>query len=274
MLEKEDIIDLCEKVNKILDNEPSLLRLDDIYKKILVVGDTHGDYDITNDIVQKFKSENYDFMIFLGDYVDRGEKAIQNINFLLNMKIMEPKKLILLRGNHEFPSMNMNYGFYNQVFAYFKEDFEEVYEYYKRTFSKLPYAIVYNNILMLHGGIPIRKEGESYTLKDIANIPKNVQTLEELPDIAQQIVWNDPKETIQQDEFSYRGIGYFFGLKSFNKFMTKNNLEYLIRSHEAFLGGYKTFFNEKLISLFTCEYYRRGTKIAEIIDNKINVIDI
>ncbi|NVM03318.1 MAG: metallophosphoesterase [Candidatus Helarchaeota archaeon] len=274
MVEKEDIINMCKKVNKILDNEPSLLRLDDNYRTILVVGDTHGDYDITNEIVQKFKTENYDCLIFLGDYVDRGAKAIQNINFVLNLKIMEPKKILLLRGNHEFPSMNINYGFYHQVLAYFKEDSEEVYENYKLTFSKLPYAIIYNNILMLHGGIPVKGDSESYTLQDIANIPKNIQTLDELPDIGQQIVWNDPKETIQRDEFSYRGIGYFFGLKSFNKFMNKNNLEYLIRSHEAFLGGHKLFFNGRLISLFTCEYYRRGTKIAEIIDDKINLIDI
>ncbi|MFX0133553.1 MAG: metallophosphoesterase [Candidatus Hodarchaeota archaeon] len=274
MVEKKDIVNLCEKVNKIFDNEPSLLHLDDKYRKLLVVGDTHGDYDITNDIVNKFRAEKYDFLIFLGDYVDRGDKGIQNINFLLNLKIMEPKKLILLRGNHEFPSMNINYGFYYQVQDYFKQDSDEVYEKYRETFSKLPYTIVYNNILMLHGGIPVKEDDESYTLEDIAKIPKNIQTIEELPDIGQQIVWNDPKETITRVEFSNRGIGYFFGLRSFNKFMTKNNLEYLIRSHEAFLGGHKLFFNGKLISLFTCEYYRRGTKIAEIIDKKIKLIDI
>ncbi|MFX1452784.1 MAG: metallophosphoesterase [Promethearchaeota archaeon] len=274
MVTKEDVIILCEKVNKILDKEPSLLYLDNKFKKILVVGDTHGDYNTTNQIINKFHKEKYDCMIFLGDYVDRGDKGIQNINFLLNLKIMEPHRLFLLRGNHEFPAMNVNYGFFYQVIDYFKEDAEEVYEKYRETFSKLPYAVVYNKILMLHGGIPVREDGKSYTLEDIAKIPKNIQTIEELPDIGQQIVWNDPKETIMDDELSYRGIGYFFGSNSFNKFMIKNNLEYLIRSHEAFLGGHRLLFNKKLISIFTCEYYRRGIKIVEIIDNNINLIDI
>ena len=84
MVDKEDVITLCEEVNKILDKEPALLHLDNKFKKILVIGDTHGDYNTTNQIVNKFHKENYDCLIFLGDYVDRGDKGIQNINFLLN----------------------------------------------------------------------------------------------------------------------------------------------------------------------------------------------
>ncbi|MHA1301814.1 MAG: metallophosphoesterase [Candidatus Helarchaeota archaeon] len=274
MVKKEDIIDLCNKVNKILDDEPSLIRLNDKSEKILIIGDTHGDYNTTNKIVHKFQTESYDRLIFLGDYVDRGPKDIQNINFLLNLKIMEPKKLILLRGNHEFPVMNLNYGFVNQVLNYFKEDADEIYNKYRETFSKLPYSVQYRKILMLHGGVPVRMDDSSYTLEDIKKIPKNIGKLDDLPDIGQQIIWNDPKETIEEDQQSYRGIGYFFGLKSFNKFMDENNLEYLVRSHEAFLGGHRLFFDGRLISIFTCSYYQRGIKIAEIFNDKIKIIDI
>lgn len=274
MVEKKDIVKLSEEINPILEAEPSLICLDNNFKKILVIGDTHGDYDITNEIVNKFKTENYDCLIFLGDYVDRGPKGIQNINFLLKLKIMEPQRIFLLRGNHEFKESNIDYGFLNQVIYYFKQDGEEVYNYYKDIFSKLPYTVLYNKILMLHGGIPIRTDGKVYTLEDINQIPKDIHNFEELPEIGQQIVWNDPKEEIGGDEPSYRGIGYFFGKASFKQFMNKNNLEYLIRSHEAFLGGYRIFFNGRLISIFTCSYYERGIKIAEIVDNKVNIIDI
>ncbi|MHA1377298.1 MAG: metallophosphoesterase [Candidatus Helarchaeota archaeon] len=274
MVDCDDVIDLCNEVRPILDKETSLIRLSNNLERILVVGDTHGDYDTTNEIVQKFKSEEYDQLIFLGDYVDRGPKDIQNINFLLKLKTMEPKKVILLRGNHEFPAMNLHYGFINQVLNYFKQDADEVYNEYRQIFSRLPYSVLLNNILMLHGGVPIRRSKEPYTLKDINNIPKNIKQLEDLPDVGQQLIWNDPKETINEDQSSYRGIGYFFGARSFKYFMDENKLEYLIRSHEAFLGGSRLFFDGRLISIFTCRYYQRGIKIAEIINNDIKVIDI
>ena len=274
MVDCQDVIDLCNKVNKILDREPSLIHLNPNFKKLLVVGDTHGDYNTTNDVVDKFQKEKYDCLIFLGDYVDRGPKDIQNINFLLDLKTKEPEKVILLRGNHEFPGMNLNYGFIHQVLSYFKEDADEAYNAYRETFSKLPFSVKYNKILMLHGGIPVKSDGESYTIKDIGNIPKNIKIIEDLPEIGQQIIWNDPKETISKDQPSPRGIGYFFGLNSFEKFMKKNELDYLIRSHEAFLGGYHTFFEGRLISIFTCKYYQRGVKLAEIIENKVILADI
>lgn len=68
---------------------------------VKVVGDIHGQF---YDLLELFKisgdipSAHY---IFLGDYVDRGYNSVETLQYLLCLKVMYPRLLTLLRGNHE-----------------------------------------------------------------------------------------------------------------------------------------------------------------------------
>ena len=84
--------------------EPNCLQ---IPKPCKVIGDIHGQY---YDMVHFFnKCIDADFstnnMLFLGDFVDRGAHGLEVMIFVLCMKINYPKKIFMLRGNHETADM-------------------------------------------------------------------------------------------------------------------------------------------------------------------------
>ena len=97
------------KLQDYIENEPNVLYLSD---PIHVVGDIHGQF---YDLVEHLEKMNiYSLIVnnnqnplskrrkvlFLGDYVDRGNFSVEVTILLLILKIYQPKTFFLLRGNH------------------------------------------------------------------------------------------------------------------------------------------------------------------------------
>jgi hypothetical protein len=77
-----------------------------------IVGDLHGDLYALEKVIEDAKrrallddhwkiADNVEF-VFLGDYVDRGLYSSEVVWFLMRLKVANPDKVILIRGNHEF----------------------------------------------------------------------------------------------------------------------------------------------------------------------------
>lgn len=133
-------------------------------------GDLHGsihsflrtlqmliDRGYINDNFQ-IKKDNF-YMIFLGDYVDRGFYGVEVIYTLLQLKIANPDKVFLVRGNHEDGSLNDNYGFGFELDYKFNLDKKLVY----RIYDFLPVVLYLGSgkdikvdfIQCCHGGMEI-----------------------------------------------------------------------------------------------------------------------
>ena len=254
-LDLNTIFKILNSAQNAFENENILLEfeLNNPREEIYVVGDIHGDLESLLKLYDIFKAKKPCGVIFLGDVVDRGLKQVECLIFVLSLKILNPKQYYLLKGNHETWEMNQVYGFLEVFSRKFKGTygFKEILGLY----NVLPIcAIVNKTVLCLHGGIPQDKD----ILKKIRNIKTtNFHTLNNSTSQAlSQILWNDPKINLKEFTESFRGPGInFFGEDVFNEFLEENNLKYMIRSHERFPEGYRWFFKNRLLSIFSSINY-------------------
>jgi len=242
----DDVLHLLKKTRLVLQQESLLVTLPDT--DLLFIGDTHGDWDATQAILQKFWNTST-VMVFLGDYVDRGPHQLENINLLYTLKLQNPQKIVLLRGNHEIPTINRAYGFYDEILR----AYDDISQQYWDVFAEHPLAAISpsQNLFAVHGGIP---QGLGY-IEEIATFPHEVEP--EHP-ITLQLLWNDPKEGLKQFAPSMRGPRmFYFGEEATKTFMNENNLDLIVRAHEVFQQGFHEFFQGRILSLFSCRNYQR-----------------
>lgn len=69
------------------------------YKRILAVGDIHGKFKELISLWEKLNVTDDDLVIFLGDYIDRGESVAEVLEWVMAHK--DKKNFVFLRGNHE-----------------------------------------------------------------------------------------------------------------------------------------------------------------------------
>ncbi len=249
------ISEILRKAEKIFKEEKLLLEfnLDDSESEVWVIGDIHGNLDTLQRLIEIIDEKKPEIVIFLGDIVDRGTNQLECLILVLALKIRYPNRYYLLKGNHETLEMNKAYGFFQEFKYRFnnQKKFDEVLAVY----NVLPFcALVNKGILCLHGGIP----------EDIAILRKlrglkprdSVSIFKTITKSLVQIMWNDPKYDLKGFSESFRGPGVkSFGEDVFNDFMKEYNLKYLIRAHEVFPEGYRWFFNERLLSIFSSVNY-------------------
>lgn len=241
------------KISDLLE-EKKVVHLDNRSRAIFV-GDTHGDLEASKMVWNRFAGEvqsGRTYLVFLGDYVDRGNKSRENIDFLLSKKRNNPEGLILLLGNHDaYHLRELSPSDFWQSLT--KQD----YEYYKDLYL-LPWLAEAEGLVATHGALPFvsdlrvleESQEEIFEKENELNIP-----------IWISIAWGDINNKIsgaQMDPLTGRPQ---FGRELVFKYMQKNNWNILIRAHQPGMQGWS--FSDNVLTIFTSETYVRMGRAQE-----------
>jgi len=237
-------------------------------KKLFVVGDLHGDLEVFREVEKNFKNEirksSKTYLLFLGDYADRGDYGLEVIESLKELAKEYPANIIALKGNHEdydeegnpkFRSCDLRYEVAakrGDWYDYFKENLHKF-------FNELPIAAKYDSLLFVHGGI-------SSKIKSFEDLMFPSKEIED------DVLWSDPFGNY--GEFpNPRGAGVLFGKDVTEKVLGLLSVERLIRSHQPqkAVEGYYEEHNGKVITISSTRVYGGKAAILEIQNGDIKV---
>ncbi|UXI16473.1 tRNA dimethylallyltransferase [Sarcoptes scabiei] len=272
------IKNVCDDVSEIFATESRILK---ISTPIYILGDIHGNI---NDLLI-FEAQLWPMapavtssnVLFLGDYVDRGEFSIEVVCYLFAMKILCPIKFHLLRGNHEIRSIQRSFTFEKECSEKYGRFGPNIFETFNQVFDLIPFAaIVDESIYCAHGGIPF-----SLTkIEDLVRLPVVLQDPEQEAPAVWEILWSDPMTNIEFQELSNfmkktehngylsnmkRSTAFYFAEKATQNFLKQNNLSHVIRAHEVIEEGFKFNHRGMVLTVFSCSKYCGGPNKAAAI---------
>ena len=137
-------------------------------QKIIFHGDVHGDIHSFIHEIDALAAQGYfvgdtfeladknNYLVFLGDYVDRGHYGSEVMYTLLRLQLANPDNVIMVRGNHEDQTLSDYYGFGRELIATFGPDanrYDKIY----RLYNFMPVALYVGSendyLQCCHGGI-------------------------------------------------------------------------------------------------------------------------
>uniref|UniRef100_A0A1A9W878 Serine/threonine-protein phosphatase n=1 Tax=Glossina brevipalpis TaxID=37001 RepID=A0A1A9W878_9MUSC len=237
---------LCSKSREIFLQQPMLLELE-TQNTLFICGDIHGQYA---DLLKLFEvggfppAANY---LFLGDYVDRGERSLDTICLLLAYKVKYPENFFMMRGNHECASVNRIYGFFDECKRHYGV---KLWKTFTDCFNCLPVAaIVGEKIFCVHGGLSpdLENMDQIRRLARPLDVPQN--------GLLCDLLWSDPGRDVQGWGKNSRGVSFTFGADVVSEFLKKHEMDLICRAHEVVQDGYEFFAGRKLITLFSAPQY-------------------
>ena len=291
LLNESSVIELLQESMKQFRTEPNVV---EIQGPTAIHGDYHGMYfDFLHQLDREFDGMSKDEInrVYLGDYIDRGMMACEIVITLCCMKMNNPKRIVMLRGNHECRRLRKTNNFTDECRTKYSNMLHNM---FMDLFDHLPLCCVIRwtqaNFFCCHGGIP-------YEIPTIEEINAE-DRFQEPPDegIMSDLLWSDPidncfddpdlhpnwranRDVIDFVENEQRGNSFFFGRKALDKFLQKNNCIALIRAHECYDDGvhfnhlgYELAGFPKCITVFGVHDYSCDNKsgVVELLKTKVS----
>ena len=275
VLAASDVLCLLKRAVDVLAAEPNVLGLQ---APLLTIGDIHGQYGDLEELCHgdgdggallqarrdcgapealggppaSGDDKKVGSLLFLGDYVDRGARSCEVLFYLLALKVRYPRKVHLLRGNHESRNCTGHFGFRDECNRKYGP---HVYNQCCSVFEAMPLAAVVatgrGDIFCCHGGLgpDLRR------VADLNAIDRRVEP--EDKGLLCDILWSDPR---RDDEFAARrttlasfdtnptrGCSVVFGETAVDRFLRNNDLLAMIRAHECQEAGLAQDFDDTVM---------------------------
>jgi predicted phosphodiesterase len=143
--------------------------------RIIAIGDLHGDFDAFLEILQFSNASSADYVIQIGDTIDRGDDTIPILEYFLHNSTDFFYQII---GNHEAMNMNgrLEYVSKGDIDSfidiknrtqYFSEDGR-----YGKYLTTLNLTAGIGDVIFVHGGISLEIAQEYKTIENINKIGK------------------------------------------------------------------------------------------------------
>lgn len=243
-LNEFEVKTLCAKAREILLEEANV---QNVSSPVTIAGDIHGQYFDLLELLKVGGDPPEIKYLFMGDFVDRGFYSVETFLLLLTLKVRWPDRVNLIRGNHESRQITQVYGFYDECMR--KYGNANVWRYCTEVFDYLSLgALVDNKVFCVHGGL-------SPSITTINQI-RAIDRKQEVPHDGAMcdLLWSDPEE-VDGWAVSPRGAGFLFGADVVRQFTHDNDLELIARAHQLVMEGYKTMFDDTLVTVWSAPNY-------------------
>lgn len=297
------LLTLCGEVTTLLQEEPFHVP---VSSPAYVFGDIHGnfkDLDYFCSTIVNFDDLRFSpyHLLFLGDYVDRGQFNVECVAYLFTLKVLAPKRVTLLRGNHEDTLVNGDTRTYGetslkgQCLALFPGPLgAEVWERINKVFTQMPLtANIDKAIFCTHGGLPRYEGGNDDRMELLMNdkfprfdsffvIPERESDFNRrCRQVACDVCWSDPAD--DDGMTNHHGFGpnprgngvILFGSNAVDAFLQRYGFEYIFRAHQEKSDGLKVSKNARVITIFSTSAYvghQNGAGIVYVADGRIRLI--
>lgn len=251
-----EVWELCTKAREIIAEEGNIQSVE---VPVTICGDVHGQFYDFLELFRKggeLPTTNY---LFLGDFVDRGMFSVETFLLLIALKVRYPDRMTLVRGNHESRAITQVYGFYDECLR--KYNSINVWRYCTELFDYMCLgALVEDRCFAVHGGLSPQLEN----IDDVRQIERKQEVPRDGP--MSDLLWSDP-EGMEGWGVSPRGAGYLFGGNIVQKFLHRNGLGFIARAHQLAMEGYKWWFNQRLVTVWSApNYCYRCNNLASILE--------
>ena len=246
---------VSEKTTEILKKEPNVI---EINNPVTICGHILGNFE---GLIEIFKiggsipETNY---LFLGNYISsEPESSVEVISLLFCLKILYPKRIILLRGSENIWFVQQ--GFLDELRTKIGND--KIFNIINEVFISMPLiAVINDSIFCVHSGL----SPEIEEIKQINNLDRFHDLNENYyPQI------NIIQCLVQSQPIDKKNKWYFgdFCLKCFNQevtkdFIEKNNLKKIVCSGKTTKNGYYYEHNNNIILLHSCPIRKKGNNGA------------